>query len=389
LFLALLTANIFLIDPSYPSHTIKWYEIVVWVWVCSTLLEEVSQFFKEPDSYFSLLSNKMDALLHLLLVTYFILRILAWHYETSVGLVTAYTDVLVVATIACYLRLMNVFAFSKSLGPLFIVIVRLFSDVMRWFFVFLLFMISFQAGIFALTRQAGESGWAWYPGGSMGAGFTAILGDLGNDTMDWMTHTKIGVVLVLVYSLITQVMLVNLLIAMMGDTYSSVKENSDKEWKFSRYSLINDYIASSPYPPPLNLFFVPILFVVDKMNFNKDTRLVNVDLQFEKTVSKTEGKMRAAKEKVLDQEQEEELDTLHTISEVVRKHLEISNNNIHLATTRRDNDAERLDRLEELLRTQEERLAHVEGLLSESNENSNQLKTSMTQILAAIANIQK
>jgi len=325
----------------------------------------------------------------LLLIVYFVLRILAWNYASR-DLLTAYTDVLVVATIACYLRLMNVFAFSKSLGPLFFVIIRLFKDVLLWLFVFFLFMVSFQAGIFALTRQAGESGWSWYPNGSMGAGFTAILGDIGNDTMEWMTRTKLGVILIVVYSLITQVMLVNLLIAMMGDTYSSVKENSDKEWKFSRYSLINDFITSSPYPPPLNLVFAPILYILDKLSSNEGAKsLVQVDIQFDKPVSKTEGRMRLAKEKVLDKEEEEDLDTLHTISQVVRKHLEIATNHSQLDATRRDNDELRLVRLEKLLASQEERLAHVEDLLRERGETEGQLKAAVTQILEAVAKIQQ
>ena len=33
----------------------------------------------------------------------------------------------------------------------------------------------------------------------MGAGFTAILGDIGDNTMEYMTRTKLGVMVVLTY----------------------------------------------------------------------------------------------------------------------------------------------------------------------------------------------
>jgi len=236
------------------------------------------------------------------------------------------------------------------MGPLFFVIIRLFRDVWQWLFIFLLFSLSFQAGIFALTRQAGEAAWTAYPAGSMGAGFTAILGDLGDETMAWMTKTRVGVILVLAYSLITQVMLVNLLIAMMGDTYSSVKENSDKEWKFYRYSLVIDYVSSSPYPPPFNILFGPILYLKAKLESNSaKARLESINIkgfnaiQMSSSVNKIDPeyemhhgnktvlKMKLAREKVLDREGEEELDTLHTVSAKVREHMRILN-------TQRDSD---------------------------------------------------
>jgi len=337
----------------------------------ASLVEEVVQFWEDRKEYFTLLSNRMDAVMYALLVVYWILRVLAWELENH-DLLTAYTDVLVIATICCYLRLMNVFAFSKSLGPLFFVIIRLFNDVMQWLFIFLLFMLSFQAGIFAFTRQAGEPGWLVYPSGSMGAGFTAILGDIGDNTMEWMTTTRFGVIVILVYSLITQVMLVNLLIAMMGDTYSAVKENSDKEWKFYRYSLVIDYITSSAYPPPFNLIFGPILFIRSKIRataitsrleqinikqFNSLQMSQLLDRDTELHGSKTVVKMKLAKEKVLEQEADEDLDTLHTVSAVVREHMRILN-------TQRDSDRLYLEgNMQNILNTLNHLQAQIDGLV--------------------------
>jgi hypothetical protein len=45
-----------------------------------------------------------------------ILRILAWTTRAE-GFVEAYSDVLIISNIMCYVRLMNVFAVSKSLVP--------------------------------------------------------------------------------------------------------------------------------------------------------------------------------------------------------------------------------------------------------------------------------
>jgi len=70
-----------------------------------------------------------------------------------------------------------------------------------------------------------------------------------------------------IYALIAQIMLVNLLIAMMGDSYSNVKENSGKEWKFSRYSLVSEFSNTSFDPPPFNLIMWPVkgvLFLIER-----------------------------------------------------------------------------------------------------------------------------
>jgi len=288
----------------------------------------------------------MDMTMYVLLVTYIVLRVVAWKSH-NIDLLEAYIDVLIVAAIICWLRLANVFAFSKSLGPLFFVILRLFRDVWQWLFLFFLFAVSFQLSFFALTVQAAENPWDTYPNGTMGVGFSTVIGDTGDNTMTYFMDTHIGVVLLCVYSLIVQVMLVNLLIAMMGDTYSSVKDNSDKEWKFYRYGLVVDYISSSPYPPPFNLIFGPIFNL--KARFESKNRwqppqsvlLVQGPLGMQKENSgignseepnlRTLTKMKLAKEKVLEKEQGADLDTLHSVSSVVREHM-------RLLTTQRDSD---------------------------------------------------
>lgn len=60
---------------------------------------------------------------------------------------------------------------------------------------------------------------------------------------------------------------------MMGDTYSAVKENSDKEWKFYRYGLVVDYVSSSPYPPPINLVFGTLFYLQGKLVRNDAAQL--------------------------------------------------------------------------------------------------------------------
>eukprot|EP00026_Physarum_polycephalum_P001425 Phypoly_transcript_01426.p1 GENE.Phypoly_transcript_01426~~Phypoly_transcript_01426.p1 ORF type:complete len:856 (+),score=89.64 Phypoly_transcript_01426:115-2682(+) len=150
LFLALLTLNVLECRPG--KFDIEWYEIFLWIWVLAMVVEEGVQYSQDRANHFDALSNKMDLFMNLGLVAYIVLRLFAWGYRSN-DLVEAYTNVLVISNVVCYIRLMNIFAVSKSLGPLFFVIIRLFSDVLQWSFIFVVFAISFQIAIFALTRE--------------------------------------------------------------------------------------------------------------------------------------------------------------------------------------------------------------------------------------------
>jgi len=68
----------------------------------------------------------------------------------------------------------------------------------------------------------------------------------------------IGLILMAAFLFAADILLVNLLIAMMNDSYSRIHDNADLEWQFARYSLISEYEASSALPPPLNI--IQLLF---------------------------------------------------------------------------------------------------------------------------------
>lgn len=58
-----------------------------------------------------------------------------------------------------------------------------------------------------------------------------------------------------IYLLFSNLLLVNLVIAMFSYTFERVQENSEKLWRFERYTVINDY--DWRIPSPINLVFLP------------------------------------------------------------------------------------------------------------------------------------
>jgi len=53
--------------------------------------------------------------------------------------------------------------------------------------------------------------------------------------------------------MVTLIVLINLLIAMMSDTYQRIQAQSDKEWKFGRAILIRQMNKRSGTPSPINM----------------------------------------------------------------------------------------------------------------------------------------
>ena len=56
------------------------------------------------------------------------------------------------------------------------------------------------------------------------------------------------------YMLVTTVVLINMLIAMMSDTYQRIQAQSDVEWKFGLAKLVRAMHRTAATPSPLNLF---------------------------------------------------------------------------------------------------------------------------------------
>jgi hypothetical protein len=274
-----------------------------------------------------MLSNQLDCVMLSLFLIYIVMRVIGSAVGVP-GLTEASTDVLIVATIWSYIRLLYVFTFSKALGPLGFVMIRMTHDIAKWLFLFVIFMVSFQLGIMALTNQAGQNMWQGYPNGSFGGAFFTIVGDF-NQAMSEMAQTNVGVIVLGLYAFIAQVVLVNLLIAMMGDTYSDVKDNSDKEWKFFRYSLVCDYCKCSAHPPPTNLIISPFYYLLTKLALIADLDYaasmvqlhepaVETEMSEKDASSDTVTDMKVAKEKVLDNTSADNANSLESISIAVQ-----------------------------------------------------------------------
>eukprot|EP00026_Physarum_polycephalum_P013199 Phypoly_transcript_13576.p1 GENE.Phypoly_transcript_13576~~Phypoly_transcript_13576.p1 ORF type:complete len:337 (+),score=59.65 Phypoly_transcript_13576:45-1013(+) len=321
---------------------------------------------------------------------------------------------------------MAIFPVSSTFGPLFFILLKLFThDFVLWAVVFTLFAVSFQIGFMSLAIQAGMNPTEAYPheSGIFPVSYVTIIGEW-SYLMEIMDKTPTGVVFLAIYAFIVQVMLVNLLIAMMGDTYSSVRENSDVEWKYFRYSFVQDNMAASPLPPPLNIvYFFVWIFCAMKNACSQKAALV-VDKKMEEEHHKKEQMlceqaiakvMRVTVDKLAqDTEREESQSPLVQIQltkqgvsrithELQKRELENYIHKLHLSTreqiykigARQDEQDKRaeekvnLPNVEKKLKELAEKMEVLETKLNESEKHLESMLTQLTQQVALLIKLQK
>ncbi|XP_045597326.2 LOW QUALITY PROTEIN: transient-receptor-potential-like protein [Procambarus clarkii] len=188
------------------------------------------------------------------------------------------------ANILSALKLVHIFSINPYLGPLQISLGRMVIDIVKFFFIYSLVLFAFACGLTQLL---------WYyndleknkcyslPGGlpdwtkqsdaclkwrrfhnlfeASQSLFWAGFGMVGLSDFELTgirEYTRFWSMLMFgSYSVINIIVLLNLLIAMMSNSYSFIVEHADTEWKFARTKLWMSYFEEgNTLPPPFNIF---------------------------------------------------------------------------------------------------------------------------------------
>ncbi|KAK1130897.1 hypothetical protein K0M31_017201 [Melipona bicolor] len=192
------------------------------------------------------------------------------------------------ANIFSALKLIHLFSINPHLGPLQISLGRMVIDIVKFFFIYTLVLFAFACGLnqllwyFAeLERRKCYSGIgdpSWDPASesclrwrrfsnlfeSCQSLFWASFGSIGIEAFELAgikSYTRFwGLLMFGSYSVINVIVLLNLLIAMMSNSYAVIEERADKEWKFARTKLWLRYFEDGgTLPPPFNILPPPKL----------------------------------------------------------------------------------------------------------------------------------
>uniref|UniRef100_A0A8C6PKQ9 Transient receptor potential cation channel, subfamily M, member 4a n=1 Tax=Nothobranchius furzeri TaxID=105023 RepID=A0A8C6PKQ9_NOTFU len=293
LFLCLF-AYVLLVDfqPPYPDGP-SCLELVLYFWVFTLVCEEIRQSFSVN------IWNKCDLTAIALFLLAVCCRMFPLSYQFG-------RSIMAVDYMVFTLRLIHIFAVHKQLGPKIIIVGKMVKDV--FFFLFFLavwltaYGVANQALLFAYDPRPN-----WIFRRVFYRPFLHIFGQIPIDELDAdklrqmectynSTEIKAGaepclsiyanwlvVVLLVIFLLFTNIVLVNLLIAMFSYTFSKVQENSDIYWKFQRYNLIVEYHYRPCVAPPFIIFSHIQIFIKRKIR-----RVASVKSQhFGETLLKT------------------------------------------------------------------------------------------------------
>ncbi|XP_053328754.1 short transient receptor potential channel 5 [Spea bombifrons] len=184
-----------------------------------------------------------------------------------------------ISNILSSLRLISLFTANSHLGPLQISLGRMLLDILKFLFIYCLVLLAFANGLnqlyFYYETSASEE-----PKNCKGIrcekqnnAFSTLFETL--QSLFWsvfgllnlyVTNVKarheftefVGATMFGTYNVISLVVLLNMLIAMMNNSYQLIADHADIEWKFARTKLWMSYFdEGGTLPPPFNIIASP------------------------------------------------------------------------------------------------------------------------------------
>ncbi|CAF0874251.1 unnamed protein product [Rotaria sordida] len=184
----------------------------------------IKKYFQTTGS--GLLENCLACLFCLSIYIVNIFRAFDLHAQTAV--------LAIAAIIGWGYMLFFVMAFRLT-GPFVVMIYEmLFNDVLRFFIIYMVFLVGFSQAFFVLFDNNGFSGFLV----SVKQSFLGMLGDFDLDAYTDTSYRYISVTLLISYIIVVTILLLNLLIAMMGDTYGNVIEGATQIWHLERARIV-------------------------------------------------------------------------------------------------------------------------------------------------------
>ncbi|KAF7285045.1 hypothetical protein GWI33_012350 [Rhynchophorus ferrugineus] len=279
---------------------------------CGVILYVVSLIWAEIRSlwadglmeYISDLWNIVDFITNMMYVFWLVLRLTSWYIcwrDENLGKHTWYPreewdtfepmllseGAFAAGMIFSFLKLVHIFSVNPHLGPLQISLGRMIIDIVKFFFIYTLVLFAFGCGLNQLLWYYAEleknkcyhlhNGLPDFDNNDKACTIWRRYANLfeTSQSLFWASFglvdlmcfeltgikgfTRFWALLMFgSYSVINVIVLLNMLIAMMSNSYQIISERSDTEWKFARSRLwISYFDDGDSLPPPFNIIPPP------------------------------------------------------------------------------------------------------------------------------------
>ncbi|XP_027850754.2 serine/threonine-protein phosphatase 6 regulatory ankyrin repeat subunit A isoform X2 [Aphis gossypii] len=255
-----------------------WYEWLLLVWLSGLLLFELTN----PSDKSGLGWVKLAVLLWSVIGV-------AFHLVGFCGLVSnpylptvmyLRNQMFAISFLMACVQILDFLSFHHLFGPWAIIIGDLMKDLARFLVVLSIFVFGFSMQIVAMNHPIAKK---------LERKQTDIFGEVLMSPIDafellffavfgMATHTELRQAsntdqppwtvylfkaVFGIYMLVSVVVLINLLIAMMSDTYQRIQAQSDIEWKFGLAKLIRNMHRTTTTPSPLNLITTWFMYLLE------------------------------------------------------------------------------------------------------------------------------
>jgi len=297
---------------------VSWIDILTGLWVLGLTFEEAKEFYRQGrERYFAQWWNFVT----ILMLLFFYLAGIFWLLGSSALSVdddtyslkyvvrnitrdSAFRFLLLsnsffsVAFLVSFFHLSNSFQVNSDIGPLQLSLMKMCQDVGKFLLLFLLVFLSFSMAVRKVYSQF-EQITDLYPAKTKEvraahefSGFSAGLRKLFWALFDktdleafeiksstfYVTQTT-GETLFAFFNIVAILISLNMLIAMMSNSFQQIADDADIQWKFSRTGMWMQYVdKGSVVPPPFNLLPSGKYFIefckrcYDRIKFQKRER---------------------------------------------------------------------------------------------------------------------
>eukprot|EP00035_Acanthoeca_spectabilis_P024629 m.454661 g.454661 ORF g.454661 m.454661 type:complete len:1852 (-) comp20720_c0_seq1:29-5584(-) len=250
--------------------------VVVYAWTLTLVVDEIRQAMTSGlNEWWSGQGgswNRVDLLVYVIVIVSALLRFKNEPDDALLG--GAPSDTLRVSrllfalgALVVWLRLSRMYALSRTLGPKLVMIFTMMGDVFVFIALLIIVLLGYGVAMHAILEpyrtfdQSSPMTVLFKPMfNAIGETFvediqaqTQCLGDDFTQCDDYSAYVVL--VLLVAYLVISNILLVNLLIAMMAQTYQTLSENSTAIWSVQNIDLLEEFRELLPLPPPLNLIY--------------------------------------------------------------------------------------------------------------------------------------
>ncbi|CAF3846657.1 unnamed protein product, partial [Adineta steineri] len=346
-------------------------EILLTIWMFTLFCEEIRQLmstelqsmYGKIVTYFSVFWNKLDALGITLYFIAFILRF----WPTNQCFCAA-RIILAVDLSLWYIRILDIFAAVKRLGPKLVMIGEMVHDLTFFMLILTVFILAFGVPTYSLLFGVQQFSWH-LPRAILNLAYWQIFGEL--EVLDEIERNYeisgyVMFVLLVAYMTVASVLLINLLIAMISNTFDRLHMDTDCIWKFQHYYLVCHHLTRPSLPPPfivfLHIWRATLYFFshIIKLPWftnqyiqhkNRAKFKIVVDEKLRSNIESIEDILGnevcyfylKTNRKLLDRQSDSQAERVHSPQEMVLNKMKILENQVQTITTQQDNMFEYLE----------------------------------------------